>query len=658
MIPSPSAVVGRPWVVGLLSAAILAVALADPSPASAQRGVIAGRVLDSASQAPIPDAQVRVAGTVFGTLSRADGTYRIAGLIAGPATVQVLRVGFHAGRRAVTVLDSGTVTADFALTPAATTLDQVVIQATGQIERQRETGNAVGTITLDSVPKAAVASFSDVLSSRAPGVIVTQQSGTTGGTSHVRIRGNSSVSLDNGPLLVIDGVRADNDESASQIDVGGQTTSRLDDLDPNEIEDITVLRGPAAAALYGTAGANGVIQVTTRHGAAGKPVWRAFEEYGSVRNYVSFPANYNRVGVDASSNRTTQCTLLSQAQGGCTPTPDSLVSFSPLAADPPFGAGWRNNFGLDVAGGTDAIGYFANADHKDEHGVYANNYVNRTNGRANLRATLSPTVELSANIGYLQSGLGLPQNDNAAYDALYNGLMGSAFNNAAHGYLLGLGPSQVAKIISTQSVDRYTTSATATWRPLSWFSVVGVTGLDFAQTLERQVFPVGVFPIFPTGGVQTDPITDRQYTTNVTATAHYTITPSLLGTTSVGSQFNDQRHNQLISSAQGLLPGVGSLGGANSNFSITEDNPEEVLFGGLLQQQLAWRDKVFLTAAVRTDRNSAILSGSWTTYPEASLSWVVGEEPFFPRTSIVSSLRVRSAYGESGEPSSSSPRPL
>ncbi len=650
MIPSPSAVVGRPWAIGRLSAAILAFVLAHPSPACAQRGVITGRVLDSTSQAPIPEAQVRIAGTAFGTLSRADGTYRIAGLTAGPATVQALRVGFHAGKRAVTVPDSGTVTADFALTPAATTLDALVVQATGETQRTRETGNSVQLITPDSVPQAAVASFSDVLSSRAPGVTVTQQTGTTGATSRIRIRGNSSVSLTNGPLLVIDGVRANNDQSASQLDVGGQATSRLDDLDPSQIQDITVLRGPAAAALYGTAGANGVIQVTTKHGTAGKPVWRAYEEYGSVRNYVSYPANYARIGLDPTGARVTQCTLLLEATGGCTPFADSLVSFNPLATISPNVPGWRNNFGLQVSGGTDAINYFASGDHNDEHGVYANNYLNKTNARANVHATLSPVVDLSANIGYLQSGVGLPENDNASYGVLSGGLLGSAFNDSAtHGYLAGVTPAILAQVLSTQSVSRYTAGATGTWRPLSWFSLVAVTGLDFTQTLERQIFPSGVIPIFPTGYVQTDPITDRQYTTNVTATAHYPVARDLQGTTSLGSQYTDKTHNQLIAFGQGLLPGVGSLGGATTNFSITEDNPEEVLFGGLLQQQLAWRDKVFLSGAVRTDKNSALAKGSWTTYPEVSLSWVIGEEPFFPRTDLVSSFRLRSAFGESGE---------
>ena len=634
-----------PWV-----AVIIALGL--PSAALAQRGTITGHVTDAVTHAGVGDVQIRIAGSSIGTLSREDGTFRLIVTKPGATTLQALRLGFQAQTRVGTVPDSGTVTADFALSAAATTRDQVVVQATGEGERTRETGNSVQVITTDSVPKAATANFSDVLSSRAPGVVVTQASGTTGGTSRIRIRGSSSISLDNGPLLVIDGIRADNDQSSTQLDVGGQAPSRLDDLDPNEIEDITLLRGPAASALYGTAGANGVIQVTTKHGTAGKPVWRLYTEGGTVRNYVNYPANYARLGtetVDSAGTQITQCTLLLQYSGGCTPT-GGIVLFNPLENISPNIPGYRDNFGLSVSGGNDALSYFASGDHRNEQGVYQNNYVTRDNARVNLHATLSPKVDMTTAIGYLQSGLGLPQNDNASYGVLSGGLLGAAFNDpVTHGYLAGLTPDSLAQALSTQAVSRLTGSATVTWRPLEWLSLVGVTGVDYEQMTERQIFPTGLIPIFPSGEVQTDPINNTEYTTNLTATAHYNSGSSIAWTTSAGTQFTDQRHSQLLGTGQGLLPGVATLGGATNSFTLTEDNPEEVLFGGLIQQQLAWRDKVFLTGSVRTDKNSSLQNGAWTTYPDASLSWVIGEEPFFPKSSFLSSLRLRTAYGESGE---------
>ena len=119
------------------------------------------------------------------------------------------------------------------------------------------------------------------MSSRAANVVVTQTSGTTGGGSRIRIRGSNSLSLSNEPLIIIDGVRAISDVSGSTIDIGGQNPSRLDDLNPEDIEDIEIIKGPAAAALYGTAAANGVVQITTKRGRAGKTKWTAYADGGS-----------------------------------------------------------------------------------------------------------------------------------------------------------------------------------------------------------------------------------------------------------------------------------------------------------------------------------------------------------------------------------------
>ena len=106
--------------------------------------------------------------------------------------------------------------------------------------------------------------------------------GETGAGSRIRIRGSNSISLSNDPLLIIDGIRADNSSQSSAQGTGGQLPSRFNDINPEEIEDIEIIKGPAAAALYGTAAANGVIQITTKKGRAGRTRWDAFGEGGHV----------------------------------------------------------------------------------------------------------------------------------------------------------------------------------------------------------------------------------------------------------------------------------------------------------------------------------------------------------------------------------------
>ncbi|HTK53872.1 MAG TPA: TonB-dependent receptor plug domain-containing protein, partial [Gemmatimonadaceae bacterium] len=311
-------------------------------------GTIAGRVTDRATQQPIGDAQVLIVGTTRGARTSDAGQYRLTAVPAGEIRIRVLRLGYQAETRTLTVSGTEAVTADFALGATATRLDQVVVSATGESELRRESGNNVATINTDSIPKTLVNGVNDLLSSRAANVVVTQTSGTTGGGSRIRIRGSNSLSLSNEPLIIIDGVRAISDVSGSTIDIGGQNPSRLDDLNPEDIDDIEIIKGPAAAALYGTAAANGVVQITTKRGRAGKTRWTAYADGGTVRDITDFPANYERIGVTTSATprRTQFCSLEAELGGSCVPKADSLVSFNPLEQRGPFVNGWRNEYGV------------------------------------------------------------------------------------------------------------------------------------------------------------------------------------------------------------------------------------------------------------------------------------------------------------------------
>ena len=144
--------------------------------------------------------------------------------------------------------------------------------ATGATERKRENGNDVGIIKPSAQALAATPTLTQALQGQTPGLTITSASGTPGSGSRIRIRGANSISLANEPLLIVDGVRIDNNPNGSASLVGGQVVSRFDDINPEEIESIEVLKGPAASALYGTAAANGVLQITTRRGRSGRTV--------------------------------------------------------------------------------------------------------------------------------------------------------------------------------------------------------------------------------------------------------------------------------------------------------------------------------------------------------------------------------------------------
>jgi TonB-dependent starch-binding outer membrane protein SusC len=651
--------------------ALVGIALALPLvSASAQTGTIVGTITDQATKAPIASVQVQIVGTTRGVISGQDGHYRVAVVPSGPTQLRVSRIGYAAATQTVTVPTGDVVTADFALTATNITLDQVVVTGTQTGERERETGNLVAVIPTDSINKGAVQTFSDLIAGKAAGVEIGQSSGEVGANSRIRIRGNNSVSLTNDPLLIIDGVYVNNSSQSlsSNLFTGGQIPSRFDDLNPDEIENVEVLKGPSAAALYGTAGANGVILVTTKKGSAGRAVWTAHTDFGGVYEASVFQSNFGQAGTILVGSRAgtpavnglgnDDCTLVAQATGFCAKADSGLQNWNPLMSSlyNPFTTGnARYQFGASVAGGSESTKYFVSGDYSNEHGVQANSYQTKNNGRANIQATPSSSTDFSINAGYLQSRLALPSNDNNEASTIAAGQLGAPVNNARHGYFVLITPAQSNSIITSQDVERFTGGATGNWRPAGWLTLTGVTGLDVTNRGDFQLLPIGAEASFSTnagsGFVTSNPVQTDVYTAQFNGSAQFNVSASIHGTSTVGTQYTNSVFRETQASGFGLISGTGSVAGTTNQFAASQTGNNQVVdIGYYAQQQFGWRDKVFVTAALRLDDNSSfgqVYKPSY--YPSVSSSWVVGEEPWFPKGAVLSSLRLRGAFGFSGQ---------
>jgi TonB-linked SusC/RagA family outer membrane protein len=632
-----------------------------PAVAAAQGGTVTGTVTDRASNQPVVNAQVILVGTTRGALTSEQGVYRIANVPPGQVQVRVLRIGYEAATQTAEVTAGGTATVNFALAASAVQFDRVVVTATGETQRARERGNSVASISVDSLNLAPIQNFSDVLSSRAPGVTVQTSGGTTGGTSRIRIRGSNSVSLENDPLLIVDGVRVNNAPNSMSIAVGGQEPSRFNDINPEDIENIEIIKGPAASALYGTAAANGVIQITTKRGRSGRARWTAFAEGGEIKEIVSYPANFARTGVTTTAagvpttTETTNCNIDALTRNACVPDGDGLVSFNPLETSgvTPFRDGWRQQYGFSVAGGGDQATYYIASDFEKEQGVYDVNDLKKINLRANVRGQLRDNLDATVTMGYVTSDLRLPQNDNNLFGAISGFLLGSAFSDQpGNGHALGQTPQDVFNIETIQEIDRFTSGLNSNWQPLSWLSANLTAGIDVVQRFDHETIPPNlIFPFALDDGERT--ANKHSFTTltgNANLTGTFALTPDVQSTTSAGVQYTSDETRSTEAFGEGLLAGTRSLQGTSSLFAVDEDNVENVTVGIYGQQQFAWRDRVFLTAAVRADDNSAFGQDfGLVYYPAFSASWVISEEQFFPQSEIVSNLRLRGAYGESGQ---------
>ncbi len=623
-----------------------------------ETGVLEGRVTETAG-APVPDALITIVGTNRGARTGDDGQYRVANLRAGELTVRVTRLGYAAVTRPVTIAVGQTARLDVTLTAAAVIIDEVIVTATGESQRRRESGNTVNTVTPTDDRLATSTNVAQLLEAKAPGVYINGSGGTTGSASRIRIRGANSLSLTNEPLLIVDGIRVSNEITQSNnlgggIGVGGQGSSRFNDINPDDIESIEILKGPAAAALYGTAAASGVIQIRTKRGRPGGTRWTTYVEGGTQKEVTEYPANFSQIGIRLSdSARITGCTVDAQVRRVCAPKPDSLARWNPLEQASPFVTGSRTSMGLSVSGGGEAANYFVSGDLDRDWGVVEPNKFKRVGLRANLNGQLGSDLGIQVATNYVSSRLEFPQNDNNVLGVIGGALLGSAFDNpTSRGWLVGQTPQEVYNLDVREDVERFLGSLGANWQAMPWLTIVGTTGVDYFNRRNKSTVPPNkvFFGALPDGQRTANTTDVWNYTANGSATANFSLTPEVRSTTTLGVQFTQEAIQGNRAFGAKLLAGTGSLQGTAARFAVGEANTDNKTLGALLQQQIGWRDRLFATAALRTDNNSAFGENfGWITYPALSLSYVISEEPFFPQTEALTSLRLRAAYGQSGQ---------
>ncbi|HET7372704.1 MAG TPA: SusC/RagA family TonB-linked outer membrane protein [Gemmatimonadaceae bacterium] len=663
---------------GLHQFAVGALALALASPAYAQAtGTITGRVADRQTQRPLVGAQVRIVGSTRGAITNDSGTYRIINVPTGNVQLAVQRLGYGPQTRTVAVSSGGTTTADFAMSTAVTTLDVLTVTATGQTERSRENGAPTATIDSASLNKAVISTLSDALSSRVAGVVVQTAAGETGAGSRIRIRGSNSISLSNDPLLIIDGIRADNSSQSSAQGTGGQLPSRFNDINPEEIEDVEIIKGPAAAALYGTAAANGVIQITTKKGRAGRTRWDAFAETGSLKDINDYPLNLRSYGHTASGSLVTNCNLFRRTSGlpsACIAI-DSTASNNPLRSSGIEGIGNRRLTGLSVTGGSEIASYYVSGEYQREQNVIALNHQQKLNLRSNVRSQLSRSVDMQLSLGYVNSDLRRPQNDNNSFGVVSGSLLGKAADcsqtgaklhpglcsggtdTVSHGYFNpGIDPTAFFNINTRQQVQRLIGSLTSNWTPAGWFALNATVGGDIDHRNDNETLPPDVLPVDQDrldGYRSVNRAIIGNYTASVNGSATYDYAGFKFVST-LGSQYTDVAFTRTDAFGAKLLAGTGSLAGTTARFAVSEINNDVRTLGFLGRQQVSWADRLFVTGGIRTDRNSAFGQNFRRVYyPSVSASWVVSDDGRLPgklpRISALSSLRLRVASGSAGQ---------
>ncbi len=656
----------------VLCAALVALGLAAGTAWAQGTGTIRGTVTDQAGAAPLQGAVVLVVGTNRAASTNAEGRFSISGVPAGNFDVRAILVGFESKRLPVTVVAGEAAELNFSLKAAPFQLEEIVSTATGD-QRKLELGNAVSVIKADQVAQMEpVLSLSNLLSGRASSVQVTTSSGTTGAGTRIRIRGSNSVSLSNDPLLYIDGVRAGSGTGFS-VGTGGQSISRLNDLNPEDIESIEIVKGPSAATLYGTEAANGVIRVTTKRGSAGRAKWNFYVEQGTISDPNTYPDNYRGYGTNT-AGATVTCNLVDNVAGLC--TRDSVATFNVLenSATSPIGSGNRQQYGLSVTGGSDLAQYFVAGEFESETGTFElpaleeqrlltsrgvselpdnvlrPNYLRKVNLRANLNAQVLPNADVQISTGYVSSNTRLPQNDNNVLGMLPSGYFGrvDTTGNGGWGFFR---PGEIFSLLRQQDIERFTGSLQGNWRPLSFFSTRVAFGYDINNRTDLALDPTGqapAFSTFPLGNKTDNRFQLKTYTVDWSASANVRATSTLNSRSTVGLQyFKDVAFSNGATGSR-LVFGQDDIDGAQI-LTATESKSTSVTLGGFVEQQIAYKDRLFLTAAIRVDDNSSFGKDfDAIVFPKASVSYLVSDEPYWPQIGFLNTLRLRGSYGASG----------
>ena len=613
----------------------------------AQEKAVSGNVTDE-NDLPLPGVTVVIQGTSTGTSTDFDGNYTIE--TEEGRTLEFTFIGYQKEERAV----SASNTINVKMSEDAQALEEVVVTALGIKSKPRELSYATQQLDSDEIENANEVNIASALAGKAAGVQVTTSSGAVGASSNIRIRGNTSINRSNSPLFVIDGVPIDN--SSSLNDTGGVANSnRAIDVNQNDIESISILKGVTAQTLYGLRAANGVILITTKSGKDGKPrvtitsnvafseanrfpelqntfaqgrpvdgvnTWRGPDTFEGF-SWGPAIADLEFDGSDYPYDRNGRLVPVGTGNGVPAQAYDNLTFFR---------TGILSDINVSVSGGTKNARYFVSGGKLDQSGISPTEQFGRNSFRANIAADLTDKLTLSASGTFVNSGgrrvqqgsnisgimLGLlrttPTFDNG------NGLTAGEAASTLSTYELPDGTQRsyragiydnpywtVAKNPALDDVNRFIGNMQLEYRAKDWLTIKGTYGYD--RYSDSRKFGLDI----NSAGDANGQVVDRdQYNEDITSQLLFLVDKDISETLNFGATFGyDQfRNRNLIRRTDGFgltIPGFFQVSNTASQTNSEINNRRE-LRGALAQVRLGYDNMLFVNASLRNDWSSTLPS--------------------------------------------------
>ncbi len=661
---------------------------------------ITGKVTSDAGQS-LGQVEIAIPSMGLGGLSRDDGSFTVVvpGARVSGQTVLILarRLGYKSQSAEVT-LTSGAVAHDFVLAANPLQLGEVVVTGAGTSAAANALGNVRNNVAADQIEKAGETNMVEALAAKAPNVTVIQQSGDPGAGAFINIRGISTMLGNNQPLFVIDGVPSDNstfstsnfnapDDAGGTIASAGQTegtvaTNRAADINPNDIESVEILKGPAASAIYGARAAAGVVLITTKSGRSGPThfTFRSSTSFNDINHTYPLQTAYgqgtNGLHADTSLGGTCDTPGASScARSWGPPIPVGATVYD--HANEIYQVGHTLDNGFTVSGGNDRTTFYLSGDYNHDQGVIVgpNNAFTRSTVRFKGTHRVIDNLKLGADLSFADTRGRYAQRGNNTNGIQLGDLRSPPdWNNMPYVVQTNAGPQERSyrlqhptdgslfddrtfdnpfwtafQQLNSANVGRVYGNLNAEYLPVAWLKVNYTLGADYWTDERLEGCPVSSASPCTFGRVVEGKIVNYQIDHNLTATATYTINPDLGGTITLGQNLDARNNRQLGTVGRTLV----ALQPFKLSNTVTQDPPldqeteihDASWFG---QAELDVKNQLHLIAALRNDGSSTFGASnlrSW--FPKGSAAWeftkALGE------TSWLSYGKARVAYGEAGQ---------
>lgn len=647
----------------------------------AQNYTIKGKISDP-DGLPMIGATVVLKGTAFGTAANANGEYSFDAKVApGNYSLEFRSVGYANLIKTIALGSSNVISTNVMLAEDGMSLDEVVVTGSTMKSARRELGNAISTVTSQSIKNAGTNNLAGAIQGKIAGAQITQNSGDPSGGLTVRLRGIKSLAGNSDPLYVIDGVVVSNasdnvSQLAPSVGSANPAQNRLADINPNDIETLNVINGAAASAVYGSRASNGVILITTKRGKSGTPKVTFSTTFSSseLRKKVFISTYGKQFGFAALRLHTIGGISAAQIAANPGTTTTSIVRDGAATAlatnlvdvtrydyqDQIYQTGFGNDNNVSISGGNDKTQYFASVSYMKNEGIIKGTDFKRYGLRMRLDQRLNNWAKMSVGLAYSNSSSNEKPNGNVFYSPINsinitNNIWDINARDAA-GKLQAAEPTRVNPLsviedmAFNQSVSRTINDVQLNLTPFAGLSIDLITGVDsYSQsgnnTINRYPYaaaaglPAGLYPDGYAAQASNQVIL---FNTDLNITYQKQFNDKIKLTATGGLNYQFQKKEFITSGGENLSPFVTTTRGVSRSITTDYSLDRFWVAGQFLQATVGYANKLFVTAALRRDGSSIFAESEVNQlYPKVSASYVIKEDENM-------SARLRGSVGDAG----------